>query len=128
MAHGYNVLKGRSSWPHTCAIAEALQLISIPNQKKLLGNGWHLAVIGSWLCYILCHTVKLDEVMPTIQPEKTLLRRGGSDMSSSLRRGKSTLSLATSPSSCAALETSGSCAEEGSENDAPAVSSAVPQL
>ncbi|CAE7378643.1 unnamed protein product [Symbiodinium sp. CCMP2592] len=80
VAHGWNVFADRTSWKHGCEILPALQKRSMCQQKKMLGNGWHLPVIASWWFYCMCHSVKLDRAA-SIQPERTLLRSGGSSFS-----------------------------------------------
>ncbi|CAE6935695.1 unnamed protein product [Symbiodinium natans] len=93
LAHGFNVFPDRSKWKRACLMTDALSDFSSCQQKKLLGNGWHLPVIASWMFYIMAHTVKLDRSV-SIQPERTLLRKGGSSFS--IGQGSSTpdLSLA----------------------------------
>ena len=49
-AHGFNVFpdqRGRSS-------AHILESLPPGQQKNLLGNGWHLPALASWVFYILC--------------------------------------------------------------------------
>ena len=91
-AHGFNSFSHQTTWPASSVTMEILQELGLsPAQKlKLLGNGWHLPSVTSWLYYSLAHTVKLNRNV-SIQPELTLLRKGGS---SSFGRGGSSQSPA----------------------------------
>ena len=96
LAHGFHVYGERTTWPLQCQIKDYLQSLSV-SQQKLVGNGWHLAVIASWTMYVLSHTVRMDSTgfAASIEPERTLLRQGGSGFLSmgGLSRGKSSFSL-----------------------------------
>ena len=79
-AHGYNCIKlPKDSAARSCRIKGCLKKLTAPQQIQLLGNGWHLAVPSSWVTYILSHCVFLNRTM-SFQPEKSLLRRGGSQL------------------------------------------------
>lgn len=79
-AHGYNCIKlPKDSAARSCRIKGCLKKLTAPQQIQLLGNGWHLAVLSSWVTYILSHCVFLNRTM-SFQPEKSLLRRGGSQL------------------------------------------------
>ena len=66
-AHGY-FTKDSSS-----PIADVLGTLPHSRRQLLLGNGWHLPVMGSWLLYILAHCVRINRTM-SLQPERGLLR------------------------------------------------------
>ncbi|CAE7244377.1 unnamed protein product [Symbiodinium sp. CCMP2456] len=63
-------------------IADVLGRLSPRVRQLLLGNGWHLAVMGSWLLYILMHCVRINRNM-TVQPERSLSFSGMSAVSAS---------------------------------------------
>eukprot|EP00435_Cladocopium_sp_Y103_P075920 s7_g69.t1 len=80
-SHGYNVVplpKGSSA--RSCRIKDFLKGLPAAHRLHLLGNGWHLPVVSSWVFYILSHCVRLNRRM-TVQPERSLLRKGGSRLS-----------------------------------------------
>ncbi|CAE7036856.1 unnamed protein product [Symbiodinium sp. CCMP2592] len=66
-AHGF-FMKDASS-----PIAKVLEQMPHSQQQMLLGNGWHLPVMGSWLLYILAHSIRINRAM-SVQPERGLLR------------------------------------------------------
>ena len=78
-AHGYNCIKLPNSAARSCRIKEFLRRLTTTQQIHLLGNGWHLPVLSSWVTYILSHCVFINRTM-SLQPEKSLLRRGGSHL------------------------------------------------
>ena len=95
---GFNAFSKQTSWPLCSPTVEIMRKLKLPpNQmQKLLGNGWHMAVVASWLCYLLARTVKLNRNM-SIQPELTLLKKGGSGFSS-CRKGSGLSRAASSQS------------------------------
>ena len=81
LAHGFNMYPEATGWPVPCSIRDVLKTLGNSSQKQLVGNGWHLPTLAAFMFYVLAHTVRLDR-NSSIEPEKTLLRRGGSHFSS----------------------------------------------
>ena len=77
LAHGYNVWPDRTRNSMACRISQMLRTLPTKDQKLLLGNCWHVPVLGSWVMYVLAHTVKRPAVRINIQAEKNFLQRGG---------------------------------------------------
>lgn len=79
LSHGYNVcqVEKKSSSARSCRIKDFLKKLPTVQRLHLLGNGWHLPVVSAWFLYILSHCVRLNRTM-TVQPERSLLRKGGS--------------------------------------------------
>ncbi|CAE7244378.1 unnamed protein product [Symbiodinium sp. CCMP2592] len=80
LAHGFNLYPEATGWPVPCSMRDVLKSLANSSQKQLVGNGWHLPALAAFMFYVLAHTVRLDR-NASIEPEKTLLRRGGSDFS-----------------------------------------------
>ncbi|CAJ1412420.1 unnamed protein product, partial [Effrenium voratum] len=78
-AHGFNVFPDEAAWPVQCKVAEILEGLPSGHQKMLLGNGWHIPTLSSWVFYVLCHTVRINRHC-SVRPERTLLRSGGSQL------------------------------------------------
>lgn len=83
--HGYNCFQlqhplmgmGLQSKIRRCRIGHILKQLPVTSTMQLLGNGWHLPVIASWVMYVLCHTVRISG-LANVQAESSLLRKGGS--------------------------------------------------
>ncbi|CAE7827714.1 unnamed protein product, partial [Symbiodinium necroappetens] len=84
LAHGFNMYPQKTGWPLACGIQSELRSLTSSQQQLLLGNGWHLPTLACWVFYVLSHTVKIDRIS-SIEPEKTLLQRGGSRLSGQSR-------------------------------------------
>ncbi|CAE7249489.1 unnamed protein product [Symbiodinium natans] len=103
LAHGYNTYPEATRWPIPFQAQDHVLSLSSSSQKQLVGNGWHLPTMASWIFYVLAHTVKINREA-SIEPEKTLLRRGGSSLGG-LTRGRSSLSLGSPSDVCDSQET-----------------------
>ena len=81
VSHGYNVVSlPKNSSARSCQIKSFLKQMPTHQQLHLLGNAWHLPVISAWCLYVLSHCVWVNRNM-TVQPERSLLRKGGSRLS-----------------------------------------------
>lgn len=80
LSHAYNVFPfPKDVSVRRCRISNFLLQMTPSQRMRLLGNGWHLPVIASWFMYVMAHSVKINRSM-TVQPERSLLRRGGSQL------------------------------------------------
>ena len=79
LAHGYNMYPDKTGNPNGCRIAQCLEAMPPRLQKELLGNGWHLPLVGAWTMYCLMNCVRLNREC-SIQPERCLLSKGTSNL------------------------------------------------
>ena len=78
VSHGYNVVPlPKNSAATSCRIKSFLKQMPTHQRLHLLGNAWHLPVVSAWCLYVLSHCVWVNRNM-TVQPERSLLRKGGS--------------------------------------------------
>jgi hypothetical protein len=78
VSHGYNVVPlPKNSAARSCRIKSFLKQMPTHQRLHLLGNAWHLPVVSAWCLYVLSHCVWVNRNM-TVQPERSLLRKGGS--------------------------------------------------
>lgn len=92
LAHGYNLYPEATGWAQPCSIRDVLMSLPSSSQKHLVGNGWHLPTLAAFMFYIWAHSVRLDGTgAASIQPEKTLLRRGGSNFLGTPRSSQGSL-------------------------------------
>ena len=77
VAHGYNLFPERTGCPELCKIAPCLSTLQVKNRKLLLGNGWHLPMLSSWMFYILSQVIKRPSHTHGLRAEMNFLKRGG---------------------------------------------------
>jgi hypothetical protein len=69
-AHGYNTFADPTH-PYHSLVTPLLQTLSSNELDTLVGNGWHLPTMASWILYVLSNTVRVKWEM-SLHPERHL--------------------------------------------------------